>query len=448
MKWIKKVTVRVLNHGKVGALLLACLCSAAAQNSPNAVSSTVAPKRFALVIGIDKYGIAPLQGCARDAEKFRTALINDRGFRQENIELLTDEAATYKAILQALGEQYQKAQRGDLFVFYFSGHGTLFPDEESADRDEKADIEPPDLIPGKYDGAICPVDIDSEVNSSGKPWENLLLDDTLAWHFSRFTRKGCTVIFISDSCHSGAQARAVSGAEFIPKKLRLTKALRSLRSASDGDDDSLKPEQIKQKLKQIPPPAISREVESYDMQGQYLLLASSRDIQESGATKTGSLFTNALLDVMREHPKATIQDTYEQVMARVKQLSMSKDRLQEPRLDKRFYNGSLNAPFLSLPLMPEEPQSIRLKVSIKVINQKGEAIKTARVTLLPARGKTPLAMGSVSANGTFETKSPLKPEGYRLRVESVGYVKFEDQIELIEGSQKGKSSFTVRLRKP
>jgi hypothetical protein len=35
-----------------------------------------------------------------------------------------------------------------------------------------------------------------------------------------------------------------------------------------------------------------------------------------------------------------------------------------------------------------------------------------------------------------------------LRVECAGYVKFEDQIELIEGTQKGRASFTVRLRKP
>src|SRR4030095_8779527 len=208
-------------------------------------------------------------------------------------------------------------QKGDLFVLYFSGHGTLFPDEQSADRDEKTDIEPPNLIPGKYDGAICPIDIDSEVNSSGKPWENLVLDDTLAWHFSRFTSKGCAVIFISDSCHSGAQARDTSG-EIISKKLDLTTALRSLRSADGGNNGVLNPEQIKQKLQTISPPAISREVESYDLRGQYLLFASSRDIQESGATKTGSLFTNALLDVMRERPKATFKDVYEDVAARVK----------------------------------------------------------------------------------------------------------------------------------
>jgi hypothetical protein len=446
MKWIKKVISRTLDCAKACALLLFCLCSAGAQSGSNQISPKAAPKKFALVIGIDKYEIAPLFGCVKDAEKFRDALINYGGFRPGDIEMLTDEAATYKAILKALVERRESAQSGDLFVFYFSGHGTLFPDEQSADLDEKADIEPPDLIPGRYDGAICPVDVDSEINSSGLPWENLLLDDTLAWHFSRFASKGCRVIFISDSCHSGAQARDTSGAEIISKKLDLTKALRSLRGDGDGDNGVLKSDQIKQKLEKIPRPAISREVGSYNLRGQYLLFASSRDIQESGATKQGSLFTNALLDVMRRRPNSTIKETYEEVAANVSRASMAKDRLQEPRLDSRYYSGSLDVPFLSLPQPPAETPYAALKLTVKVINEKGQAIRMARVTLLPARGKVAAVTGSSSAAGVFETKRLLKAGDYRLRVERAGYVKFEDQVELIEGGQKGKASFTVRLK--
>src|SRR5215813_13806559 len=235
MKWYERLINQALDCVVTIVLLFCCLCSSRAQSLPDAASSGAAPKKFALVVGIDKYEISPLLGCVKDAERFRDALVNYGGFRREDIEMLTDKAATYKAILGALAERVEKAQRGDLFVFYFSGHGTLFPDEESADLDEKTEIEPPNLIPGKYDGAICPIDVDSETNSSGKPWENLLLDDTLARRFSRFAGKGCMVIFISDSCHSGAQARDTSGAEIISKKLDLTKALRSLRG--DGGND-------------------------------------------------------------------------------------------------------------------------------------------------------------------------------------------------------------------
>jgi hypothetical protein len=101
---------------------------------------------------------------------------------------------------------------------------------------------------------------------------------------------------------------------------------------------------------------------------------------------------------------------------------------------------------LGLPLPPEETPRAALKVAVKVINEKGQAIKMARVTLLPARGKVAAADGLSSAAGVFETKTLLKPGDYRLRVEHANYVKFEDQVELIEGGQKNKASFTVRLK--
>jgi hypothetical protein len=150
---------------------------------------------------------------------------------------------------------------------------------------------------------------------------------------------------------------------------------------------------------------------------------------------------------MRERPRATFLETYEEVAARVKQLSAAKDRLQEPRLDRRFYKGSLDMPFLSLPSSAEQTPSAPLKVAVKVINENGQAIKGARVTLLPTRGNTPVAAGLSPAGGVFQTKSSLKAGDYRLRVERAGYVKVEDQVDLIEGGQKGKASFTVRLRK-
>jgi hypothetical protein len=101
---------------------------------------------------------------------------------------------------------------------------------------------------------------------------------------------------------------------------------------------------------------------------------------------------------------------------------------------------------LGLPLPPEEPTRAALKVSVKVINEKGQAIKMARVTLLPPRGKVAAATGLSSAAGVFETKSLLKPGDYTLRVEPADYVKFEDQVKLIEGGQKNKAAFTVRLK--
>jgi hypothetical protein len=101
---------------------------------------------------------------------------------------------------------------------------------------------------------------------------------------------------------------------------------------------------------------------------------------------------------------------------------------------------------LGLPLPPEETPRAALEVAVNVINEKGQAIKMARVTLLPARGKVAAAAGLSPAASVFETKTLLKPGDYRLRVEHADYVKFEDQVELIEGGQNKKASFTVRLK--
>src|SRR5215510_12696306 len=90
MERIKNAIHRMLDCAKIGALLFFCLCSADAQSGSTAAQSKAtgaAPKKFALVIGIDNYEIAPLLGCVKDAETFRDALVNYGGFRREDIDM-------------------------------------------------------------------------------------------------------------------------------------------------------------------------------------------------------------------------------------------------------------------------------------------------------------------------------------------------------------------------
>lgn len=114
--------------------------------------------------------------------------------------------------------------------------------------------------PGKYDAAICPSDTGG--SGSGKPWGNMILDAELFALFQGFTRSGCTVVFISDSCHSGSIGRSLD-ANYHVKSLPLTVALGTQFQA-------------------IRRPKTSREVRSRDLQGKYLVLASSKVTQVSG----------------------------------------------------------------------------------------------------------------------------------------------------------------------
>lgn len=92
--------------------------------------SVSAQKKYALLIGIDKYYSKPgvlhgsmLRGCVNDAAAIKGMLIKRFGFENADITMLTNEAAGRKNVDGAINAILQKVKAGDAFVFYFSGHG-------------------------------------------------------------------------------------------------------------------------------------------------------------------------------------------------------------------------------------------------------------------------------------------------------------------------------------
>ncbi len=93
-------------------------------------SHLFAKKKYALIIGINQYYDRPglkystrLQGCVNDANTMKALLHNRFNFDQNDITVLTDEHATSKNVVTAFNQILQKVKAGDVFVFYFSGHG-------------------------------------------------------------------------------------------------------------------------------------------------------------------------------------------------------------------------------------------------------------------------------------------------------------------------------------
>src|SRR5438128_240478 len=97
--------------------------------------------RHALLIGINDYSashlasplteaqperyIPNLDGTVNDVQLMRELLIALHGFVPADIAVLTDQRATRGAIFRALAEQLvAPAKKGDIVVFYFSGHGS------------------------------------------------------------------------------------------------------------------------------------------------------------------------------------------------------------------------------------------------------------------------------------------------------------------------------------
>jgi hypothetical protein len=305
-------------------------------------------RKFALLVGINKYPdtIGQLGGCVNDVQKMKQTLTTRYGFKAADTTVLTDAAATRAAIIANI-QKYQKlAGAGDIFVFHYSGHGSLFPDEYSEIKDETKMLyyEDPDtgevVYPrDKYDANILPVD--AMEKTSGKPWLNLILDDELYQWFSVFTGKGSQVVFISDSCFSGSVAKAGKALpgdvheRFVPVN----------RVFGKKNFDDLK---FKAPKKQATASAAP------NLRGLYLTLSGANDTETAldGGTPDVrmGLFTYNLVRILNMPASAKMNYTQlmTQVSGNVSKFALDKmDHNQNPRLETAF--GNPGAVIFSVP---------------------------------------------------------------------------------------------------
>ncbi|KAJ6683612.1 hypothetical protein OIU85_007313 [Salix viminalis] len=149
------------------------------RSSPGTRTAT----KRALLIGVTYKKKYMLKGTINDVKSMRELLINDFGFKEENIRVLTDLQmnTTRKQMVESMEWLVKDCQAGDSLVFYFSGHGLRKLDFEGDERDG-------------FDDNICPVDFltegmisDSEINS------------LIVWPL----KKDVTLHAIVDASHSG-----------------------------------------------------------------------------------------------------------------------------------------------------------------------------------------------------------------------------------------------------
>ncbi len=140
----------------------------------------------ALVIGINAYPGAPLNGCVNDATNVRDYLLSI-GFKAENIRVLTDRSATTAAILDSLN-WLTSISSGCRCYFHYSGHGAQVPNN----KDE----------PDGLSEVICPVDFDWTMS-------NMITDKQFVAILQKIPT-GVLFNWSSDSCHSGDLDRGFS----------------------------------------------------------------------------------------------------------------------------------------------------------------------------------------------------------------------------------------------
>ncbi|MBL9076790.1 MAG: caspase family protein [Planctomycetes bacterium] len=192
-------------------VLLSLLCAVLGcqADAPSPAARALPPveggRGLALLVGIDHYqqplvGTVPtLVGAVHDTERVRTLLRERFGFRDADVRVLTDAAATHEAIVRAFDEHLlRQARPGDRVVFWFSGHGSHTFDAsglESAKADASGGTAADNTL----------VTHDSRARDLDGAYD--LVDDELHALLTALARRTDDVLVVTDCCHAAGAVR-------------------------------------------------------------------------------------------------------------------------------------------------------------------------------------------------------------------------------------------------
>ncbi len=163
----------------------------------------MAQKIYALLAGIDKYhpqsrGVGNLYGCVNDIEAIEEYLrkriaTESKWELVENSKVswkLTNELATRQAVIDSFEKHLSQADREDVVIFYYAGHGSHEPAPEVfREKDSNFQIET----------LVC---YDSRT-AEGRD----LADKELNYLIEQVAKKSPHILIILDCCHSGTATR-------------------------------------------------------------------------------------------------------------------------------------------------------------------------------------------------------------------------------------------------
>ena len=195
--------------------------------------------RFALIVGIDRYkseSIPATPGSARDATLMKEVLVGSYGFKDSpsNIRTLITEEATRARIISEfcnflVAGAKANADKKPIAVFYFSGHGTRYANQER-------DVADSDAADG-WDEAVVPFDSrDAGVYD--------ILDDEIDDLSAELAEYSSDILFIFDSCHSGTVTRSDEVAREAPPNPANDKREEYVRRFPPSDVDRRRAEKI------------------------------------------------------------------------------------------------------------------------------------------------------------------------------------------------------------
>lgn len=260
------------------------------------------PQKFALLVGIDNYKypdrVSSLAGCVNDVKDMENLLVSKFQFPQSNIRILTNERATHQGIIDAFKTHLiDQAQRDDIIVFHYSGHGSLMKDEENGDE------------PDGWDETIVPYD---SRDPEGTTFD--INDDQLNELLMGLSAKCKNVSYIFDSCHSGTISRGSGNSRYVEADLRTPPAQpasAATRGMPEGKND-LRPANV-----------------NYVLISACLAKQTAFEYLKSSGQEQGAL-THFLTDAIRNSPEGV---TYRDVMDKVRGSVQLYFPNQEPQIE-------------------------------------------------------------------------------------------------------------------
>jgi len=251
------------------------------------VTSSVAPRLFALVIGIDDYmKDTKLHGSCADALAIAEYLKTGLNVPSNQITVLLDGRASRKAILDAFKrlKDNEEIQPGDPILIFYAGHGA-----EIFDNDVEGMQKIQSIIPQDHDGGIAVHPIPDKTIGSllaqlhREKGDNIVSRSSV--YLSFFCSNGVQIVIL-DCCHSGGMCRDNDNGQSLVRAAEIDD---SYRLPDDLDADVTELTRTIQPAKTFAPGALNTHV--------LLAACSERELaRESGGR---GKFTKALLELFK-----------------------------------------------------------------------------------------------------------------------------------------------------
>ncbi|QDV37457.1 caspase family protein [Tautonia plasticadhaerens] len=302
---------------------------------------------YALLVGIDNYPEPRhrLNGCINDITRIREYLDaryrKDAGFTLAPPVVLTDAQATRQAVVDAFRGHLGQAKKGDVALFYYSGHGSQ----------ERAPKEFWHLEPDKLDETL--VCYDSRMDGPG---HHDLADKELAYLIEQVAKPGGHVVVVLDCCHSGSGTRDLRVQQTAVRRMETDLRERPL-------DTFIMTVQDADRLSRGADGGVGAD-SGWSAAGAHVLLAACRDDEEAveyhaegpdGRVEPRGTFSYFLGDALRT---ITGPITYRELFARTEALVRSRVPGQTPQiesipagnLDLELFDGAIRPtlPFYTL----------------------------------------------------------------------------------------------------